>query len=133
METSEFRSVCEVVKADASRRLVFGFALVEKTADEDEYFDLHGHSVSAGEIIDSSLEFSLHSRVAKHQHRGDAQGVIPFVFPLTEDIAKSMGITAERYGLIIGMRCSEDLFKRFESGELTGFSIGGTAILEDAE
>lgn len=132
MNPSEFRSVCSVVKADSSRRLVFGFALVEKTAEQAEYFDLHGHSVSAGEIVDASLEFSLNSRVAKHQHRGEPEGVIPFVFPLTEDIAKSMGITAERYGLIIGMRCSEELFKRFESGELTGFSIGGTAILEDA-
>jgi hypothetical protein len=33
------------------------------------------------------------SRIAKEMHQGDAKGSVVFAFPLTAEIAKSLGIT----------------------------------------
>ena len=53
-------------------------------------------------------------------------GRIPFVFPLTAEIAKSMGIITERTGLMIGMKPSPEGLAKFKAGTYKGFSIGGS-------
>ena len=61
-----------------------------------------------------------------------------FALPLDESIAKGLGLQLGDFeGLVIGMKPEPDMLAKFESGELTGFSLGGSALeieeVEDAQ
>ena len=121
---------CEVVKMDASRRLVFGFAVVSKIDGED-YYDRHGDHIPEDEVLNASLAFAKSAAPANVNHRGPDVGSHPFVFPLTTEIAKSLGIETSRTGLLIGQQVDPETFAKFESGELRAFSIEGVAVPEE--
>lgn len=125
------KTTFEVAKVDTELGLVFGFAIVCKVAGV-EYFDLQGDHIPEQSMLEASLDFMENSQVAKEMHSGEQKGTIVFAFPLTTDIAKSMGIQAERTGLMIAMKPASDMLEKFKSGEYTGFSIGGRRI-EDEE
>jgi hypothetical protein len=120
----------EVVKMDASRRLVFGFAIVSKIEGED-YFDLHGDHIPEDEVLNASLAFAKTAAPANVNHGGPNVGSHPFIFPLTTEIAKSLGIETSRTGLLIGQQVDPETFAKFESGELRAFSIEGVALPEE--
>lgn len=121
---------CEVVKMDASRRLVFGFAVVSKIDGED-YYDRHGDHIPEDEVLNASLAFAKSAAPANVNHKGPDVGSHPFVFPLTTEIAKSLGIETSRTGLLIGQQVDPETFAKFESGELRAFSIEGVAVPEE--
>jgi hypothetical protein len=123
---------CEVVKTEASRRLVFGFAIVSKVNGAD-YYDLQDEHIPEGVMLDAALDFAKSARVALEQHQGDQVGTMPFIFPLTTEIAQALGIETAKTGMIVAMQADDATFKRFESGELTGFSIGGRGITVDED
>ena len=85
-------------------------------------------------MLKASLDFMENSRLAGEMHAEDAAGQtidagqIVFAFPMTTDIAKSLGITTERTGLLIGMKPDAAMLSKFRDGDLTGFSIGGGYI-----
>jgi hypothetical protein len=118
---------------DESKRLVFGYAIVCKVDGED-YHDLQGDHIAEDDMFDAVTEFTLSSRVAKEMHEGEQKGVVIFSFPMTEEIAKSLGMqwmpTTEDHqygpGWIVGVRLDEATFAKVKSGELSGFSIGGS-------
>ena len=56
------------------------------------------------------------------------RGDVPYLFPLTSDIAGPLGIQTESTGLLTGIRPDEALRKEFEAGNYTGFSIGGVRV-----
>lgn len=114
-----------VVKVDESLGLVFGFAIVCKEDGED-YFDLQDDNIPEEVMLKAAAEFMEHSRAADEQHDGETMGTVVFAFPLTSEIAKALDIETPRTGLLIAMKPSETVFKRFAEGELTGFSIAGT-------
>lgn len=121
----------EVAKVDAELGLVFGFAIVCKIAGV-EYFDVQGDHIPEESMLEASLDFMENSQVAKEMHQGERKGSIVFAFPLTTDIAKSMGIQAEKTGLMIAMKpASEEMLQKFKTGEYTGFSIGGRRIQDE--
>ena len=62
--------------------------------------------------------------------KGNVQkrGVVPFAFPLLEDMLDPLGIQTTKTGLLVGMKPDPAMFARFESGELTSFSIGGRRL-----
>lgn len=136
MEHVQIRSVgCTVAKLDAERRLVFGFGIVCKIDGED-YYDLQDEHVPESVMLDSALDFIQNSAVAKEQHDPDADGgMYVFAFPLTTELAKALQITTKKTGLLLGLRATVPVFKRFEAGELTGFSIHGKGrvTLEEIE
>ena len=115
---------------DASRRLIFGFAIVSKV-DGEAYYDLHGDHIPEDEVLNASLAFAKSAAPANVNHRGPNVGSHPFIFPLTTEIAKSLGIETSRTGLLIGQQVDEETFARFESGELRAFSIEGVALPEE--
>jgi len=126
----------QVLKVHPKLGLVVGYAIVSKINGED-YFDHHGDHIPEDAMLEATVDFMKSSRVSADMHTWkDGQpvqdGEVVFAFPMTTDIAKSLGITVEKTGLIVGIMPSKDVLAKFESGEYTGFSIGGRRI-EDEE
>jgi uncharacterized protein (UPF0264 family) len=129
-------SVCKV---DKRLGLVFGYAIVCKVDGED-YYDLGSYDesteqlvsdhISEDEMLTAVTDFMKSARVAKEMHAGEQRGGVLHSLPLTTDIAKALGITAKMTGWIVAMQPDPQMLARFESGELTGFSIGGNGHRE---
>ena len=51
---------------------------------------------------------------------------------LSREIAKALDITTKRTGLLVGLRPDAAMLAKFKSGELSGFSIGGERIEDEA-
>lgn len=114
----------KVCKVDESLGLVFGFAVVCKE-DGVDYFDVQDDHIPEDAMLKAACDFMLNSRVAKDMHRGEEVGPVVFAWPMTADIAKSMGIATKTTGLMIAMKPPADIVAKYKSGEYTGFSIGG--------
>lgn len=125
--TSQLQAT-SILKVDESLGLVFGFALICKEDGED-HFDLQGDHIPEQVMLEGAFDFAKNSRVAKEMHEGEQIGDITFMFPLTSDIADSLGIVSKHTGLLIAMKPdSPEVLKKFADGEYTGFSIGGNAV-----
>lgn len=119
---------CEVAKVDSDLGIVFGYAIVCKQ-DGEEYFDTQGDFIPEQTMLEATAEFMAGDRVAKNMHRGEQVGQVVYGFPVTEEIAKSLGMTSDRTGFIVGMRPDQpQLLEKYRTGEYTGFSIGGRRI-----
>ena len=123
-ESFELRA--EIVKVDAALGLIMGYAII-CTEEGEPYFDLQGDHVPEDAMLKAALDFMENSRVAKEMHDGDQVGTVVFAWPMTADIAKAFDILTRRTGLMIAVRPSDKgMLEKFQLGELTGFSIGGT-------
>ena len=127
---ADFDIRAEVAKVDRGLGLVMGYAIVCKEDGED-YYDLQGDHVPEDAMLKAALDFMENGGVAKEMHRGDEAGSVVFAFPLTTDVAKALGVEARRTGLLIAMKPDPAMMKRFETGELTGFSIGGLRLKDE--
>ncbi len=126
----KFQVRSTVFKVDAKLGLVMGFGIVCKE-DGEPYFDLQGDHIPEESMLKASLDFMENSQIAKEMHQGEQAGTVVFAFPLTGDIAKSFDIQTKRTGLMIAMKPEPEMLKRFQSGELTGFSIGGSRLEDE--
>ena len=130
---SEFQLRADIAKVDDRLGLVMGYAIV-CTEDGEPYFDLQGDHIPEDAMLKASLDFMEQSQLVGEMHvRDDSgkvvkRGTVPFLFPLTTDIAKALGLSPHRTGLIIAVRPDIDTLTKFKSGELTGFSIGGAYV-----
>lgn len=124
-----------VAKVDPGLGLVFGYAIICKR-DGKDYYDLNRDEngervpehIPEQSMLEAAIDFAENSRVAKEMHSGDPAGSVVFAFPLTTDIAKALNIQTNTTGLLIAMKPGPDMLAKFKSGELTGFSIGGSRI-----
>lgn len=123
----------EILKVDEELGLVFGFAIICKENGED-YYDLQDDYIPEATMLKASLDFAQNSNQAWDVHGfgeyGEERvGGYPFLFPLTGEIAKSLGIETNRTGLLVGFKPEKDaILQKYKSGEYTGFSIGGDEI-----
>lgn len=129
-DAQDFELHAEVLKVDESLGLVMGYAIICKENGEP-YFDVQGDHIPEASMLEAALDFMQNSQVAKEMHEGEQAGTVVFAFPLTEDIAKAFGILTQTTGLMIAMRPEPDMLKRFQLGELTGFSIGGRRVTDE--
>ena len=124
-----------IVKIDKSLGLVLGYAIICKI-DGQPYYDLNidpdgtrvPEHIPESAMLKAAADFMLHSRVGNEMHRGPDSGTYVFAFPMTEDIAKSLGIEAKMTGLLVAYKPPPDVFAKFASGEYTGFSIEGRRL-----
>ena len=107
--------------------LVFGWGMVCKI-DGKDYWDTQKNHIPEDSMLEALTDFAEHSRVAKEMHAGDPQGQYLFLFPMTTEIAKALGITTQKTGALIAYKPPPDVLAKFKSGEYTGFSIGGEHI-----
>ena len=125
-----------VVKVDASLGLVFGYAIVSKVDGED-YYDHHNDHIPEESMLKAAMAFMKSDRVGGDMHGRDADGGVVrdgdiiFAFPMTQDIADSLGIVVKQTGLLVALQPSKAVFDKFRSGQYTGFSIGGRRILDE--
>lgn len=121
----------EIAKVDKKLGLVFGYGIICKMNGED-YFDLQDQHIPEDVMLKAALAFA-EVNFAKDMHgKGDFGhekiGGYPFLFPMTTEIAKSLGITIIKSGLLVALKPSEpSILEKFENGTYTGFSIGGMA------
>ncbi|MGH3375885.1 MAG: XkdF-like putative serine protease domain-containing protein, partial [Actinoallomurus sp.] len=127
-DQGQFARVCKV---DTKHGLVLGWAIVCKQ-DGVDYYDLQDEHVPEDVMFEAAVDFAAGARAAREMHRdGSEHGQCVFAFPMTSDVAKSLGIdTGGTSGLLIGMKPGADVLAKFQSGEYTGFSIGGRATYE---
>ncbi len=151
MKDSNVRKVeVSVLKTDAKLGLVFGFAIVCKIKNDagefKDYYDSGSYDENLDEVFSDCIteqamlegvtEFMKSQRVATEEHERDddekpvQKGTVVHSFPLTEDIAASLGIVTEKTGWLVAMQPAPEVFKRFENGELKQFSIGGRVVRE---
>jgi hypothetical protein len=112
--------------------LLFGWSLISHI-DGQPYYDAYDTHFPEAVVLRSAEDFMQGSREVRVRH--DVRiGKVVFAMPLTSDIAAALGITTERgrTGLIVGWRPDDPRWlERYESGDLTGLSIGGKARLEN--
>ena len=119
-----------LAKVDETLGLVFGYAIVCKQNGED-YYDLAGDHIPELAMLKAATNFMANSRVAKEMHQGEQAGTVVFAFPMTTDIAKSLGIQVEQTGFLIALKPDNpEVLEKFKNGEYTGFSIGGSRITD---
>ncbi|MBB5411897.1 hypothetical protein HDG34_005863 [Paraburkholderia sp. HC6.4b] len=116
----------QVAKFDAKLGLVFGWANICTKAGAP-YYDSDNECIPESVALEAWSSFMQGNRTLKLMHAGDEQGEVVFAFPLTSDIASSLGITAEQSGVVVGVKPNSAMLGKFASGELKGFSIGGSA------
>lgn len=125
--TKKARVSCKVVKTLPGRRLVFGHLIVCKV-DGADYRDHDGTRIPEDVMLDGALDWARTVKSADVMHDGKAIGSHPFLFPMTTEVAKAFGWeNPPKTGLMVAQQVDEETFARFESGELTGFSIDADA------
>ena len=127
----DFEIVIPVAKVENRHGIVIGKAIVCTEYDEP-YFDSQDDWIPEASMFDAVVDFAASAREAREQHARKNAGTVPLLFPLTKDISSELDIQADWTGLAIGMKPDAEMLAKFESGELTGFSIGGKR-LEDEE
>jgi hypothetical protein len=129
----------KIAKIDDSLGLVFGWAIVCKHNGED-YYDLNvdqagphagkrvPEHVPESVMTKAALDLALNGAPGNEMHEGPDVGHYPFLFPMTTEIAKAMGITTEMTGLMCAFKPPASVLAKYQSGEYTGFSIEGRRI-----
>lgn len=119
------------IKVNKKLGLIFGWAIVSKIGGE-EYFDLQGDHIPEDAMLEAATEFMEKKRTLKLMHKGEPKGDVVFAWPLTEEIAKAMGIRTQVTGLMVAVKpTSKKLIEAAENGELQGFSIGGLRLVDE--
>ena len=123
-----------VIKVDAERRRVFGWAQV-CTKNGAEYFDTDNQHIPESVTLDAWADFMRNGRVNKAMHSGDQVGDVAFAFPAYDDIFKSLGLQiGDQSGIIVGVYVQDDdVLNKYHTGVYKGFSVGGAANWEDVE
>lgn len=130
MSERKFEVCQELLKLSKTLGLVFGYAIVCKIDGED-YYDLQGDHIPENVMVEATCKFMQGDRVMKDMHSGGPVGQVVFAFPMTTDIAKALGITVTKTGLLAALRPADpSIIGKFEDGTYTGFSIGGYVTAE---
>lgn len=114
---------------DAEHGLVFGFGIV-CTEDGKPYVDVQHDHIPEDSMLKAAADFAATARPGNEMHAGPDSGQHVFLFPLTGDIAKALGITTKKTGLLLGYKPTPAVLAKFKSGEYTGFSIEGVRITD---
>lgn len=120
----------QVLKSDDEQRLVYGWASVI-TEKGEPVVDRQGDVIKADTLVQAVNEFMEDVRVGKAMHSGDQIGVVVHSWPVTDEIAKAVGIQSDREGWLVAFKVyNDDVWAKVKSGELAAFSIGGRATKE---
>jgi hypothetical protein len=127
---SEVQIEGQIVKKLDEERLAFGWAYVA-TVKGEVSLDHSGEFIRPELLAKAATNFMLSMRTAKRMHSGESIGEVIHSMPLTNDVAKALGIQSDREGWIIAIKVYDDqVWQDVKSGKLSAFSIGGRALKE---
>ena len=132
---TEFKSCAdkyEIIKVDEGEGIVYGWGMVSILNDEP-YYDLQNHHIPDHVMRKMSTEFMEDVRTNLDMHDGEATGLVVHSFPLTKEFKEALGIECDKTGWLVGVKPCPESFAKFQSGEFTGFSIGGSGKLVEVE
>lgn len=128
--TKEVQLEGQILKQMDEERLAFGWAYVSTVKGEIS-LDHSGEFIRPNQIAKAATNFMLSMRTAKAMHSGDRIGEVVHSMPLTNDIAKALGIQSDREGWVVAIKVHDDqVWQDVKSGKLAAFSIGGRALKE---
>lgn len=128
--TKEIQIEGQILKQLDEERLAFGWAYVS-TVDGEISLDHSGEFIRPDQIAKAATNFMLSMRTAKAMHTGGKIGEVVHSMPLTNDIAKALGIQSDREGWLVAVKVYDDqVWQDVKSGKLAAFSIGGRALKE---
>lgn len=127
-----FKADCEVTEVNKSLGIVFGWGMISEINGEP-YYDLDNQHISSAGMLKATSGFMEDSRVNNDMHTDNDVGIVVHSFPLTKEIAQSMGIHTNICGWMVGVKPDEDSLAKFADGTYTGFSIEGSAEWVDEE
>lgn len=123
----------KILKRDDEQRLVYGWAYVA-TLDGELSVDRSGETIDPDTLTKAATEFMMDVRIAKAMHTGNPVGSVVHSLPITNEIAKSLGIETNREGWVVALKIhSDEVWELVKSGRLAAFSIGGRAKKERVE
>lgn len=128
--------MADIVKADASQHMVYGWAYIAKTANGEQVIDHSGDVIDdPQELEKAAIDFVLHSRNGDTDHDASTKATLAESLYLDVAKAEAMGLdcpvpTAWWVGFKIH---DEPTWERIASGELTSFSIGGSGMRQSLE
>jgi hypothetical protein len=130
--------VVNVAKIAPEKQLVFGWLSVAVDNDGELVEDLHEDAIPPEELEGAAYEFVLIHRNAGEMHeRTQGVGRLVESFCTTPEKLKAMGIpqgTLPDCGWWVGFKVDDpDVWAKIKSGEYAAFSIGGTAMREEAD
>lgn len=138
--------VNDLISVDEEHGLVCGWAIVCKTLNAqtgewEDYFDQNvdvdgvhkGKSVpeniTEGAVFISLIDIAKSGTLPGNEmHAGDDVGVYAGLFAMTADIAKSMGMTTTKTGLMVQYHPTPEVLAKFKDGTYKGFSIEGNRV-----
>lgn len=126
-----------VKKVAQSGRMIYGWGSVCKKRAEDgtlqQYRDADDEEFPEDVTEIAWREFMRGERALDAMHDEEQIGRVLYAFPLTEENAAAFGLAdaLDQTGVIVGAEVSDEVAAKFSSGELNGFSIGGSAVYED--
>lgn len=132
LKSGEFSTFFKVAGVNEELGLVFGWGIVCKEAGVP-YVDTQGNIITEKAMVEATTDFMKGDRMAGHQHTRMDAGSVVHSFPLSDDIAKAMGITCSKTGWMVACAPDPEMLKAFKAGKLTGFSIGGEHIEIDGQ
>lgn len=116
-----------IIRSDIDQNIVFGWACVVTDCGVPVVVpasDEQGDVLTPAELMECTTAFMQSERIAKIEHDGDQIGEVVHSFPLTVDLAKSLGIDCAKEGWLVGVRVFDaSVLKRILVGELKAFSI----------
>lgn len=122
MATTPVRMSVEVVRKDDERGIIWGYASVA------DIVDLQGEVVPQDELVNGVYQFmeDYYGQIAtiKENHEETAEAVL---------VESTFHFLACRLRWYVGVKLlTNDLRQAAKAGEISGFSIGGTADSEEA-
>ena len=125
----------EISKIDEEQHQVFGWANISMRVDGELIEDRQGDIIEPQELEKAAYQFVLDFRESGVMHKGRANGRLIESTVFTPEKLAAMGLAKDALpiGWWIGFQIDDDeVFKRVKKGELTMFSIQGSAQREAA-
>ena len=126
----------QIVKTDAKRQLVFGWASVAVNPDGTPVIDRQGDVIDPVELEDAAYVFVLKFREANQRHQSGVDGKLIESLAVTPEKLEKMGLPPDALpsGWWVGFYIEDPaVFAKVESGEYAMFSIEGSAVREPME
>lgn len=132
VKVSKFDREVKIAKMYAPKRIVIGEVYVPYDPSDPDTVDTHRHAALAEDIEKAAYRFmeEMNLKNIDQQHNF----VSGYGYVVESYIAKEGDPNFKPGSWIIGVKVTDDeVWTKIEKGEITGFSLAGSAVLEDPD